>query len=170
MRSSKESFFPVMEVYEIFTVKVIIYLLSQNASPKGHCERMNHFLCLRIPRVKQSLNVIKFTHNITKPKVEREVNEGLGRQTRLPRSQGIWGCPVLANDISYSDKSIKSYKKKTITNTLHLHSAWQFSGSLPISILGWQCLWSLCQFNGEMETGCLTSPLGHHLPLGQMAQ
>lgn len=129
MRSSKESFFPVMEVYEIFTV--VIYLLTMR-HPKTLWEDES-FSVSEYQGSNSLLNVIKFTYNITKPKVEREVNEGLGRDPDCQGPRCIWGCPVWQNDISYSDKSIKSYKK-LLLNTLHLHSAWQFSGSCPFHI------------------------------------
>lgn len=86
--------------------------------------------------------MITFKYNTSKPRVEREVNEDLGRHTRKPRSQSILDCPILATWYQLFWQ-INKLLYKTIPNTLHLHSAWQFSRSLPISIMGWQCASSM---------------------------
>lgn len=102
------------------------------------------------------LNMIKFKYSTSKPRAQREVNEGLGRHTRQPMFQDIWSCPNLARWYQLLWQ-INKLLYKTITYTSHLYSAWQFSGSMPISIMGWQCFWSLCQFSGGMETSAWPS-------------
>lgn len=101
-------------------------------SPKDTVRRQVIFLVSEYKTSSGLLNMIKFKYSISKPRTHREVNEGLGRHARQPKSQDIW-CPILATWYQLLWE-INKLLYKTITYTLHLYSAGQFLEGSPISI------------------------------------
>lgn len=137
----------------IINIYYCYHLPAHHMSPKDTAIGKIIFSVSEYQGSKSLLNMIKFKYSISKPRAQREVHKGLGRHTREPKSQDGWGCPILARWYQLLWQ-INKLLYKTITYTLDFYSAWQFS---PISIMGWQGFWSLCQFSRGMNTGAWPS-------------
>lgn len=63
------------------------HLLAHHMLPKDTAIGKIVFSVSEYQESKSLLNMIKFKYSISKPRAQREVNKGLGRHTRQPKSQ-----------------------------------------------------------------------------------